>query len=505
MIVFCSFIAIGQSVFAMGMSAKSWGLMYTGRVVFGFGGESLAVANSSILADWFDGGELAFAFGLNLSIARLGSVINNLVSPSLANNVSLVFALWFSAILCGASVGCALILYPIDARMDAQLKKSSPKLKIGNDENTIVSPLLEDDYSGHDINSTRGSSGPSMDSKKTGSEAAPEEVSFYEVKKFTFALWLLVISCVVVYGCVLPFNNIASSLLLERDYFMDPGDECQLEDPTQCQSDTNRPNSFCPSSTDYAPPLPTQGTDGDGNFYPELESSDIDCTDDAWSDDGVCTYEYCKRQNDATVKATTTMSIPYIISAIMSPVLGKLVDAIGRRAVIATCAPILLIIVHSMLGFSDITPEVPMAGQGLAYSGFAAVLWPSVPLVVEKRLVGLAYGVITSIQNIGLASFPLIVAAIYSDNGEQYIPNVEVFFISLAVLGTLVGFYLNYFDAHNDNIFNRITPKEGDDSEEDEILKGEDGEPYRKLSVGSFTANEAQYAAKIRQSSTSKN
>lgn len=34
------------------------------------------------------------------------------------------------------------------------------------------------------------------------------------------------------------------------------------------------------------------------------------------------------------------------------------------------------------------TPVAPLVGQGLAYSGFAAVLWPSVPLVVEKRLIG---------------------------------------------------------------------------------------------------------------------
>jgi hypothetical protein len=31
-----------------------------------------------------------------------------------------------------------------------------------------------------------------------------------------------------VYGCVLPFNNIASSLLLERDFFQEPPSECKI-------------------------------------------------------------------------------------------------------------------------------------------------------------------------------------------------------------------------------------------------------------------------------------
>lgn len=96
------FITAGQIVFAVGLSAKSWPIMLLGRVVYGFGGESLGVANSAVLADWFKGKELAFAFGLNLSVARLGSVANNLISPALASSSGVVFALWFGVFLCAA-------------------------------------------------------------------------------------------------------------------------------------------------------------------------------------------------------------------------------------------------------------------------------------------------------------------------------------------------------------------------------------------------------------------
>ena len=38
--------------------------------------------------------------------------------------------------------------------------------------------------------------------------------------------------------------------------------------------------------------------------------------------------------------------------------------------------------------------------QGLAYTGYASVLWPAVPLVVEERMVGLAFGIVMSTLNL---------------------------------------------------------------------------------------------------------
>ena len=45
------------------------------------GGESLSVSQSAIVSKWFKGRELAFALGANLSISRLGSVVNGWVLP----------------------------------------------------------------------------------------------------------------------------------------------------------------------------------------------------------------------------------------------------------------------------------------------------------------------------------------------------------------------------------------------------------------------------------------
>ena len=50
-------------------------LMATGRLIFGLGAESMIVAITTVIAQWFKGKQLSFAFGLNLTVARLGSFL----------------------------------------------------------------------------------------------------------------------------------------------------------------------------------------------------------------------------------------------------------------------------------------------------------------------------------------------------------------------------------------------------------------------------------------------
>jgi MFS family permease len=61
-------------------------VMAAGRLVFGLGAESMIVAVTAALGQWFKGKQLGFAFGLNLSIARAGSYAADL-SPSWAGGV----------------------------------------------------------------------------------------------------------------------------------------------------------------------------------------------------------------------------------------------------------------------------------------------------------------------------------------------------------------------------------------------------------------------------------
>ncbi|KAF4759415.1 hypothetical protein FOZ63_033187, partial [Perkinsus olseni] len=74
---------IGQLLQCVGTYHLSMGTVLLGRVVYGLGGESMNVAQTTLLAEWFRGREIAFALGLNLSVARFGSVLNDLLSPGI--------------------------------------------------------------------------------------------------------------------------------------------------------------------------------------------------------------------------------------------------------------------------------------------------------------------------------------------------------------------------------------------------------------------------------------
>ena len=162
--------------------------MLVGRVVYGFGGESMGVANSAILSEWFQGKELAFAFGINLSVARLGSVINNLVSPTLADSIDLQFAFWFGVILCGSSVLSAVLISIFDKAFDKLLadKKGAHGLLVGTEDDT------------EEIALNNGLGESLMGSEKE--EVKEPEPEFREVLQFKHVYWIITIICVVVYG-----------------------------------------------------------------------------------------------------------------------------------------------------------------------------------------------------------------------------------------------------------------------------------------------------------------
>ena len=84
-------------------------VMVAGRLVFGLGAESLIVAVTAALAKWFRGKELSFAFGINLTIARLGSFAA-LNSPTWAG---WAYHYWQWPLLIAVGVGTLCIVGPV--------------------------------------------------------------------------------------------------------------------------------------------------------------------------------------------------------------------------------------------------------------------------------------------------------------------------------------------------------------------------------------------------------
>ena len=354
MILFSLLILIGQIIFAYGASIRHFQCMLFGRFIFGLGGESLSVAQSTMVVSWFPPQEMALALGVNLSIARLGSVVNNIVSPRIANGSSVAQALWVGVFVCALSVLACVVLFPIDAAAEKQVKSTSSR----------------------------------QTEKKKG--------SWRDIKHLSGLFWLLTASCVVVYGCVLPFNNVASSLLLERDFFKMPPPECRRCGTGAYAAETNclQLASHCPPVPPYAWPLPKLSSNctitiaaeqyNCSTTAPFLEESGIECDSPAWKN-GPFTKLYCHHKDAATNAAATPMSIPYLLSAILSPFLGGAVDRVGKRGWLALFAPSVLILVHLILGLTSLPPYFPLILQGVAYSVFSAALWPSVPCKNIKK------------------------------------------------------------------------------------------------------------------------
>lgn len=117
------------------------------------------------------------------------------------------------------------------------------------------------------------------------------------------------------------------------------------------------------------------------------------------------------------VRAGYLFGVPYIISAVASPFLGAAIDKFGKRAMLICLSSILLII---GFGASMMMPEChqcynemyPLIFTGIGYSIYASAIWGSVPYVVSPNAVGTAFGLATSIQNIGLCTAPTIVGFI---------------------------------------------------------------------------------------------
>ncbi|KAL7495449.1 hypothetical protein ACHAWT_003920 [Skeletonema menzelii] len=477
---FASLVCCGSVLLSIGVSSKTWEVMYLGRFVFGLGAESLCVAQSTITSDWFEGNDLAFAMGIGLAVSRLGSIFNNIISPKVANSRGgIQTAFWIGPILTFSSLFAAALIICVDRRSVKRLKRRD-----GGVASTLTEALLEEDAP------TR---------YETNSES--DEVRLTDFRKFGMLFWLLTISCFVVYGCVLPFNNVAAGILLERNYYKPAPSSCHLLHPDQCtsgylQNGTNpslsdSTGTICSIAPFQAPLLPSSvnftssasGKSGDWEneayVYPNLTTHDVKCNDPFWN--SACTSDYCTKESDSTERAGKIMSIPYLISAVSSPPLGLLVDRIGRRALISSLASGLLFFVHLTMAVSHSSPVLPLVGQGIAYSCYAAVIWPSVPLTVDKKFTGTAFGVITSVQNIGLALFPLMIASIYKASGNTYIPNVEFFFMSCAGLGVLIGLLLNRLDRRYGGKLNGITITSDDESREDAGFANAEDEYFSPL------------------------
>ena len=97
--------------------------MLLGRFVFGLGGESLNIPIMIFLVKYFRGKELAFAQGLSISLARLVSFANAMITPMLAENISVSFAILIGCVLSVLSILAAFALTIADEKLGDDLEE----------------------------------------------------------------------------------------------------------------------------------------------------------------------------------------------------------------------------------------------------------------------------------------------------------------------------------------------------------------------------------------------
>uniref|UniRef100_A0A8C7U5U2 Lysosomal dipeptide transporter MFSD1 n=1 Tax=Oncorhynchus mykiss TaxID=8022 RepID=A0A8C7U5U2_ONCMY len=320
-----------QVIVAVGALLDLFWLMEIGRFVFGIGGESLAVAQNTYAVNWFKGKELNLVFGLQLSMARLGSTVNMNIMGSVYNRVAdlvgltghttLGVSLMIAGATCIFSLVCALVLGYLDKRAERILNKE------------------------------QGGTG--------------EVIKLTDVKDFPFPLWLIFIICVGYYVAIFPFIGLGQVFFIEKF-----------------------------------------------NFSP--------------------------------AEARAINSIVYIISAPASPVLGFMVDRIGKNVIWVLCAVVTTLIAHMMLAFTFWNPWIAMSLLGLSYSLLACALWPMVAFVVPEHQLGTAYGFMQSIQNLGLALISMAAGSILDNKGYLFL---EVFFSACVCLALIAVVMLYFVDC----------------------------------------------------------
>ena len=127
---------------------------------------------------------------------------------------------------------------------------------------------------------------------------------------------------------------------------------------------------------------------------------------------GVAKNFFEVKYNVVSDTASTYMSFFQFACAGFSPLSGGVVDRVGRTVFWMMAAGIGFGLIHFVFLVASPPPVAMTIVMGVVYSILASSLWPAVPFVVAPSAVGLAYGLMNSLQNIGLAIYPLIVGAI---------------------------------------------------------------------------------------------
>ena len=134
--------------------------------------------------------------------------------------------------------------------------------------------------------------------------------------------------------------------------------------------------------------------------------------------------------------AETIFAVFPLLAVGITPILGKYVDTKGKAASMLMIGSLLLIACHLTFAFvlplfqgSEIggvfVAYITILVLGSSFSLVPASLWPSVPKLVDHKVIGSAYALIFWIQNIGLWLFPLLIGKILDRSNPEILEQLQ--------------------------------------------------------------------------------
>lgn len=133
------------------------------------------------------------------------------------------------------------------------------------------------------------------------------------------------------------------------------------------------------------------------------------------------------------------MSIPDLISAVGTPLVGLFVDRYGHRTLLISLSGASVFLSLFMMTYTTISPAISMSVLGVSYSAFTSSLWPCVPFLVERHQMATAYGLLSVALNITLFTVPLIIAKLRGMYPNDWIVTMR-FFLTFSAIS--IGFSL---------------------------------------------------------------
>ena len=139
-----------------------------------------------------------------------------------------------------------------------------------------------------------------------------------------------------------------------------------------------------------------------------------------------------------------------ILAMILTPFLGAFIDYKGKGASMMLLGAVIMIVCHSVFAFvlpaypSKTLALITILVLGVSFSLVPASMWPSVPKIIDEKVLGSAYCLIFWVQNIGLCLVPLLIGKLRVATNGYLVPMMV--FASFGVLAFLLSLALKVED-----------------------------------------------------------